>query len=227
MKRFLIYFAVASAIFTSVPIILYMTFVAAPAGWVVSKSSEEWARFGDFFGGILGPIYAFLAFASFLVTVHLQNTQIKIIEHRSTLEELQRLLASVSKTIDDRLAEIIEFKTLHEVPRFEPANLRLLLRGTGQAALSTPISDPEKRLIDTVLNDANVEFSEIAVEIHQLVKILNVYSVNKGDTAVSEFYHERYADIVCYLHLLGFIDDNSRADVYFHPLDHRKYLQQR
>lgn len=39
----------------------------------LSKDQEVWAQFGDYFGGVLNPVFAFLAFIALLITINLQN----------------------------------------------------------------------------------------------------------------------------------------------------------
>ena len=57
----------------------------------VSKSSSDWADFGAYVGGVLGPLYAFLAFVGLLETIRQSSLQ----------RELKRLLVTIDKLEKD------------------------------------------------------------------------------------------------------------------------------
>lgn len=71
----------------------------------ISSTQGDWGTFGDFVGGILNPIYAFLAFSGVVYTVLLQKDQIDIIKTQQKLSELQQLALGVSSAIDKMLYE--------------------------------------------------------------------------------------------------------------------------
>ncbi|HHJ15025.1 MAG TPA: hypothetical protein ENJ79_11755 [Gammaproteobacteria bacterium] len=54
-------------------------------GGSVSSEHARWAQFGDYIGGILGSIFAFLALIALLLTLWLQNRELRI-----SSEELER-----------------------------------------------------------------------------------------------------------------------------------------
>ncbi len=49
------------------------------------QAAERLAHFGDYFGGLLNPLIAFLAFGALLYTIHIQREELK-----ATREELAR-----------------------------------------------------------------------------------------------------------------------------------------
>ena len=52
-------------------------------GMTLSLSHQEWSEFGDFFGGTIGTVLAFVSLLALLVTIYLQN-----LELRATRDEL-------------------------------------------------------------------------------------------------------------------------------------------
>jgi len=58
----------------------------------ISNNSEVWAQFGDFIGGILNPLLAFLAFIALLFTIKLQSDALNISkeELEATRKELEK-----------------------------------------------------------------------------------------------------------------------------------------
>lgn len=89
----------------------------APGHWFeLSSSQEVWAHFGDFYTGLLSPFLGFLAFIGILFTVVLQSKQLDLAHKlaadtkaQADVEEIQRLVANLSATIDAALARAPTF----------------------------------------------------------------------------------------------------------------------
>jgi uncharacterized membrane protein len=78
-----------------------------PGQWFkLSPNPDHWGVFGDYVGGLLNPIFSFLAFVGVLLTVVLQARQLDAAREQSNHEELQRLLATVAETIDAKLGKV-------------------------------------------------------------------------------------------------------------------------
>lgn len=85
------YLAIAGACFFVVLLITYVfTF-----GVHLSQSQETWGQFGDFLGGVLNPIFSFLALIGLLITIALQVRQLRISAH-----ELRSAEAALSAQSD-------------------------------------------------------------------------------------------------------------------------------
>lgn len=229
MNKLFIRLLIIAAIFTAIPICLYAYFVGLPARFIVSDDSAQWASFGDFVGGTLGPLYALFAFIAVLITVHLQNRQIVDFKNRASLDELQRLLTTVSKNIDQILDKHPNIAPDNFRGNLIQLNIRLLLRGSGHDAIMPPSEDyivtyGREKKIAAAHQSATVEFSELAVEFHQLVWCLQRFAELGGEQVLDAFYKNRYQNDVCYLHALGFITEDSRSFSYFDPINQRKFL---
>lgn len=72
-NRVLIAIAVVAGLLVIAPVSGYIFMY----GYNPVYSHEKWAQFGDFFGGVLNPIYALLAFIALLYTINLQRTELR------------------------------------------------------------------------------------------------------------------------------------------------------
>src|SRR5438067_1862125 len=82
----------------------------------ISDQDEHWARFGEYLGGTLGPVFGFLAFVGVLLTLWVQSKQhdetsralneqrdsIQLQNFESTFFELLRLYNEIVRGIDLR-----------------------------------------------------------------------------------------------------------------------------
>lgn len=64
----------------------------------ISSNQEVWAQFGDFIGGTLNPILAFLAFIALLYTIKLQSDELK--DTRIELEKSAKAQQEQSKSLE-------------------------------------------------------------------------------------------------------------------------------
>ncbi|XDD52989.1 hypothetical protein AB3N62_11260 [Leptospira sp. WS4.C2] len=104
LEKFLIFIGITGILIVIIPIFLYIIFF----GLNISHDHRLWAESGDFFGGILNPILAFLSFIALLLTI---NIQIK--EHRASiheLEETKRIHSEQSVIFSNQNIEIIKDK---------------------------------------------------------------------------------------------------------------------
>lgn len=72
-NRVLTVIAILAAMILIVPIVGYVLMYGSSPAY----SHEKWAQFGDFLGGVLNPLYAFLAFLALLYTINIQRTELK------------------------------------------------------------------------------------------------------------------------------------------------------
>ena len=91
MKKLLITVGVLAALILLVPIASYTSI----HGYTLSSSHEAWAQFGDFFGGLLNPVYALLAFLALLYTISLQSAEL-----RQATTEFKRSADSMQQQLD-------------------------------------------------------------------------------------------------------------------------------
>lgn len=80
-------------------VIVVVTVYAMNFGsYSLSKDPDEWGVFGDFFGGVLNPIFASFSFALLLLNLHLQRKQLDKTEEQ--LELNREELAETRKALE-------------------------------------------------------------------------------------------------------------------------------
>ena len=78
----------------------------APGNWFqLSDDADDWAAYGSFIGGLLGPVFSLFAFIGLLATVALQFRQARFSENDAKISALQELLKGIGETIDRELSE--------------------------------------------------------------------------------------------------------------------------
>ncbi len=115
------------SIFYTVAVIAFLVVVVSVATYVnvfgstLSNSHERWGQFGDYFGGLLNPIFAMLAFLALLWSIMLQAREFrsasKLLSRQvdSSSEQLSILrdariredIIHVVKDIDERIGELL------------------------------------------------------------------------------------------------------------------------
>lgn len=76
-----------------------------------STSPEQWGQMGDFFGGMLNPVFAFASFIALIYTIRLQSSELQLSrqELSETRQELKRSATAQEnsgKALADQLAAI-------------------------------------------------------------------------------------------------------------------------
>lgn len=207
---------------------LYVVVFAPQADFMLSRTDVAWSNFGTYIGGVLGPLFSFLAFAGVLITVWLQAKQIDDSRQRAQLEEFQRVLAAVSTNIDGLLSlppnSIVEFAALKGLHN----TVFTVLAAAGTAELSSkpgsPVVASHDHLIRVSKEAITSQADALVIELHQLVWCLREYEREGGSASVAEFYANRYKAIVCWLDALSLVDSSLRVQEYFKPKEFRQFL---
>lgn len=210
---------------------LYVYKFAIPNDFNLSSNAENWSHFGGYIGGVLGPIFAFLAFGGVLLTVYFQRVQIEQMRNQSHLDELQRLIANISSGIDKILSS-----APREIPgaiegRGHSLDIFRMISAAGTAALhqneAPQEADNLQQVIDSVRAGITLEINSITIEIHQLVWCLNEYTNAGGSKTVEEFYKKRYEVLICWIDAISLIENHERIQNYFNPRALREHLVNR
>jgi hypothetical protein len=183
----------------------------------ISSNQGDWGTFGDFVGGVLNPIYAFLAFAGVVYTVLLQKDQIEIMKTQQKLDELQQLLLGVSSSIDKVL-----YEQKHKYRDVDTPVFNLLMAISNDSARleldpSLPIRYVYRDTRESILNLISYNLVYIEEQLSHMVWCLQTYNNNKGSKDIEEFYVGKYRNTVFmmkqmeYLHLKD-VEDFFRAD---------------
>lgn len=230
MKKLYIVLLIIGILIPIVVIGFYIYRLAIPAGFELSGDVEDWSAFGGYIGGVLGPIYAFLAFGGVLLTVYLQRQQIEQLNKQANLEELQRLISSISQKIDEFFNKTPKVVPQKLQGRTNPFTIFSMLAAGGTAALRKPkdyIDEANNNeIIAAVKSSVSSELSIIAIELHQLTWCFQEYTKAGGNIIVVEFYRKRYEAAVCWMDLLEFFEEHRRIQEYFEPKKLRPFLSE-
>lgn len=207
----------------------YFTIFAPHSGYSLARNDGAWANFGSYVGGVLGPLFSFLAFAGVLMTVWLQAKQLDILHAQANYEEIQRLISNISSNVDTLLAQAPNQRIDHHRLRDAPISIFTVISAAGTAALSSPSDYTRKasqeRLIEISKEAIATEATAIGLELEQLSWCLQQYQEQNGNPTVIEFYKRRYNAIVCWLDAIGKLDSHHKIQSYFEPKAFRKFLE--
>lgn len=201
--------------------------------FVLSASKQEWGTFGDYFGGLLGTFFSFLAFLGVLFTVNLQARQLDAMRQQAGHEEMQRAQAGIAQAIDAILAA--EFKlpeTIHGVVSTSRTTLREKLTELGTHLLQEPPEDDEKHKewlwADVNYRDLKLaldsQTKQLRVEFDSMSWMLTEYRKANGSETVLDYYKHRYFTPLVALNALGFLISFNRVREHF-ELDQFKRAQ--
>jgi hypothetical protein len=194
----------------------------APGQWLtLSANTEEWARFGEFLGGTLGPFFALLAFVGVVFTISEQRRQAHV-------DEVQRLLASVADGIDRLLQQPLSdfhlpVNVINELgPQGHTSSVTSLLHrlvAGAQMAESPSAAAANKALCKAAAPCIARQCGALSLDFSLLVALLGEYAALDGSTTVQKFYSARYVQIVRSVYLLGFVS-NDGVKALFAVKDH-------
>jgi hypothetical protein len=233
--RTILFFVV---VLTLLPIALYL----GKFGFASFDQQSDWAEFGTYLGGVLGPIYALLAFLGLLTTIRLQSKQLVDFQKSAQFEELQEMLASVSTAIEAKLDAIPPYTILRfKDPKTVPT-LGGLLNGTCYIAHQLHIIDSmpsldienlpvifketissNRQYVADVKNDVSPELYRLFAEIDNLAWCCMRYRQKGGSSLITEFYLRKHIDqVLAFDSIGGFVEPDSEIAVFFEIDDKRK-----
>ena len=201
--------------FSLVLISLYFYNFAPKNSFQLSSADGSWANFGSYIGGVLGPLFSFLAFAGVLLTVWLQAIQIDRAKSQVKIEEFQRVLANVSLQLDALLAHRPEVPPVHSGLSRKSETVFYYISAAGTAAIAPPSSYlVEARNNEIIAEIKQVIWSVVAVigiELQQLAWCIDEYKRLGGAESVVEFYKQRYQFVIGWLDALAFLNAHPKV----------------
>jgi hypothetical protein len=195
----------------------YLYFFAIKNGYVLSSNTAHWGEFGDYIGGVLNQILAFLSFMGVLLTVSLQIKHFEHSKSQNLLDEMQRLISGLSNEIDSMLKQPPKVALGEGAGKDHSFTIWSILSAISTAVLG---KYPDSvSLSEKLLPTISLELGIIAVELHQLVWCLEKYKEAGGNKDIIDFYKKRYEVIVCWMYVIGLLSEASyqRVHIYFEP----------
>lgn len=180
----------------------------------ISTSQGDWGTFGDYVGGVLNPIYAFLAFAGVIYTVLLQKDQIELMKTQQKLSELQQLILGVSSAIDKVL-----FGQKHKYNDLETPVFNLLRTISNdsislKAEPTCPIKYVYHDKRERILNLIEYDLVYIQEQLAHLTWCIEAYKGSRGSDEIEEFYVGKYRDTVFMMKQIDYLHLNDLGDFF-------------
>lgn len=194
----------------------------APGHWfTLSGDPNDWASFGTFLGGILGPFFSWLAFLGVLFTVVLQAKQIESTRHQASLEEMQRVASGIAARIDERLARP-PIAAPGPAATFMQVPFHDLISAYATWRLSSKHDDyiVEAKFtsnFDTFIRSASADLRSTGLDFEALGWCLNKYREAGGSELVLEFYHYRYMAMSCWFDAVWDMKAHRQFQEFFKP----------
>lgn len=167
--------------------------------WRPSQEPEDWARFGEYVGGVFGA----LAFIGVLVTIELQRRQLDQLSeqlrqatNKGTVDELMQLCRVLAKNIDDQLDQPLPVVVQLAERNFvrlahESEDIRGLTKAIAISGLQRELSDITDKSADPQVLRA---LQRIAREMDPLAHCVEDMCRWGGSIVILNFYRERYRD---------------------------------
>lgn len=185
----------------------------------ISPNQADWGTFGDFVGGVLNPIYAFLAFAGVVYTVLLQKDQINEIKKQQRINQLDTRMLGISDRIDKALYE------RRYTPRNSPednADVFTVLRAISDISLRAEMNpDGHDAMVydterETIVNRISYDITYIQEQLLLLIWCIDKFGSNEETQTLEEFYVGKYRHTVYMMKQIQhlYLDD---VDSFFKP----------
>lgn len=198
MNRILIVIGTVAGIILLVPVIPYVSMYGFH--WV--NSQEVWGQFGDFFGGLLNPIYAFLAFLALLYTTSLQaaefkrtansmQQQLNHLKHSAEKEDIFKII----KDIDDDLEAILKTVVSPDGAQTELNVNHIIHEGfrLRNESIKTQSYNDFISLANSSGSIVESVYLRLALSIGSLFRHLNMYyEISNESSYVSDYFRYKY-----------------------------------
>ena len=134
----------------------------------ISLETAVWGAFGDYIGGILNPIFAFLSFAALIITLLYQHKQLE--QNREILQETIKAIEQNEKALSQN-QEALEFNRIE----LENSNKQLELSAKAQVEIEkTQKIQQFDMLFTTLLSELNFMNTNF-IEKGQIIEFYKIF----------------------------------------------------
>jgi hypothetical protein len=184
----------------------------------LSQSNEDWARFGEYVGGVFG----ILAFVGVLITIDLQRRQLRELHaqmsqlsKQATVDELHRICRDLASNIDAALNRPLIVSAVTGLAlnthALQPPTMQNILRLVEDVHLQDEAA--EHASIPEAQHGASIKLAaDLAMpQLELLAKCIQDSYIFGGDTVaiIVAYYRERYAEVVRAMQVLGYKLESS------------------
>lgn len=207
--------------------VVSLTYIAT-FGISLSPSQERWGQFGDYFGGLLNPLFALAAFLSALWSISLQQREARAAGEQLAAqteiarkefeafgsERLGEEFLLVIRDLDQRLSAVLQ----RVIPRhgaFPETTIALMVAEANRLANSGEPSPSFRRfllLASASGTDIEADVREIKYLVNKLREFLGLYSNHKatGFAPVLLYYADKAYQLMNMLEAVGGMPEDTR-----------------
>lgn len=173
-------------------------------GFHRSDDQAVWGAFGDYFGGILNPVFALFAFVAVLWSLHLQTQQLG----KLTLDKQGEEILQVVKDIDTRLMELLK-------TRIESVDILQMVSESERIAKTSERSGPYSKFLRHA-KEPGTETEAIVRDMSTQVSTMQFFlqrhpaQQSGGYTPIIEYYATKTARLIPLLEAVGNLPESTR-----------------
>lgn len=170
----------------------------------------KWGAFGDYFGGILNPIFALFAFLGVLWSLDLQMKQVRQLASDKKADEILQVV----KDIDVRLSELLQ-TNIGQTSGFDIYILHMVAEA-GRGAKQRGDSNSYKQFLQISTESGSLveaAVREIRHQVSTMCEFLQRYPQQQGGeyTPIIEYYASKTCRLMPMLNDLGGLPESTRA----------------
>lgn len=180
---------------------------------VISADQATWGTFGDYVGGTINSIFAFLSFIALLITIYLQSnaleeTRKEMVQTKeiaddqknhfiiqSTKDDLIKVISIVEHKIDNIFISDSQIENYYNTP----LNKFFSIYGPGQYF--------DKLINKTHLNSPSIIF--LVEQLNDLQKYVTMIEKLDSNLIIVEYYKIKYKFLYNFLHQMDAIDNKT------------------
>jgi len=213
-------FWIAASVFIVLPFLLFFLCVGLQLNLIsplsehieklrgLSADANDWATFGSYLGGTLGPVLSGLAFFAIWKTYKLQLRQNELIKTQPAIEELHNIISQTS----DRIDKILNIKHVriiadsHELP-FDTVFESLLYLGRLEDTDKPCITGDRELEKGIILRQLSLEITTLLSEVSFLCMTLKKHKEAGGYRDIAFLYTSRHHHFLYPLYLVGKLNE--------------------
>lgn len=205
-RKFLIVFIIAGVVFFWLTLKFYKDKFGQ-----LGATTTIWGEFGSYFGGVLGPVFSFLAFIGLLWTISLNYEQLSILFEEKERQKTQNKTEDLYKLIEsihNKLTSILKDKLFCDGKVFLIyTELNADTTNDKTLCFNDLIADDIAKLdLPSITSNYHIQLVGIARLILALQMYVLEYEKMSNDRILSGYYRIYYLDVAFLLEKLKMID---------------------
>lgn len=186
-----------------------------------SNDHSDWGAFGDYFGGILNPFLAFIAFLGVLLSLNIQNKQLELIDDGQLAKEVLIIIKDIDKRIDELLKTDVSKQKNGSVLIHHMVSEAERVAGNGSSLEESDSYFEFKEYAQKSGKEVEAYTRELRRLILNLYGFLKKYSQEKlgSYSPLIEYYKYKNSSLVLMLNDIDKFDDKDEVIGFFRMSD--------